>query len=77
MDGLATLHVGRIRDLGHHLDVLLPLDVVEIPSEDFPDHAAVVNLPDLFTGRAEDVDRAETLGRMLAAMARPAPNPID
>jgi hypothetical protein len=77
VDGLATLHVGRIRDLSQHLEGLTPLDVIEIPSEDFDDHAAVVNLPDPFSGRPEDADRAETLGRMLAAMARLVPEPVD
>ena len=76
VDGLATLHVGRIRDLCEHPDVLLSLDVVDVPSGIFPDHAALVNLPDPHTGRAEDADRAETLARILAAMARPVPEMI-
>ena len=77
VDGLATLHVGRIRDLGHDPEVRLPLDVVEVPSEHFAGHAAVVNLPYPFSGRPEDADIAETLGRMLAKIARLAPEPGD
>lgn len=76
MDGLATLHVGHIRDLSRELRGLHPIDVIEVPSEDFAGHVVVVNLPDPFSGRAEDADLAETLGRMLAAIARPVRDPV-
>lgn len=64
MDGLATLHVGKIRDLGQHLDV------VEVAAEGFEGHAVISNLPNPFTGVEQEVTKAERLGRSLANMAR-------
>jgi hypothetical protein len=52
--GLATLHVGRVRDLG--------LDVVP----DSPDHACITGVP----YQHEDPAEAERIARLLAMQAR-------
>lgn len=79
--GAASLHVGRVRDLGNGIDIVASPQAATETRKALPEHASVINLPD----PVSDPDSAEFMAsrlrnqaRMLSVSAPPArPNQAD